>query len=938
MLADSSNVVREFVYAGFSPQRLIATGIVLAVVVALLTWWELRRARPWLTPVLVALRWAAVAVVLWMLAEPTLMTTVRHSRSKSVAVLVDASASMGVTDPGMDDGDAVRWAATGSRSPWASTVTVTDGAAVAVQAAWRSFGRFRDAFAESAGARRVTDLAARAKAQIDAATESVAGPAGGSGFAPGGKRAWAQIHGTLADDVGPKLADLADDAQSGRLLLAPDRMERVDGVAEALERVAARARRLADEAVVWYAGNADSSAADRMQAWSEMSRNEKTAVLFREANATWLQDLDARARLLCYRFDGAVLPVGRSELGRSTGADAKRERAAGGMSTDLAAAMQQIARGAAAEGVEAAVLCTDGAHNTEGDPTQVASALSGLPFIVVPIGSTEASRDVVLHHVHGPRTVFLSDRIVIDAMVDAHECAGETLRAELVAVEDSAGDGVVIDTQEIVVASETFSRRFTFEVKAERLGMHEFRVRVAELPDERSTDNNTAKVSVEVTEDKIRVLLVDYFPRWEFRYLRNLFKRDDHIVFDEYQYEPPSAGHGREGETPRLPADLNAWSQYRVVVLGDLSPAVLTAEQQDLLGRYVGDRGGTLLLIAGQDAMPGAYPGHALERMLPVDLGQRAEAEARGGYELFRTAEGAGVSALRLSSDPLEAERIWREQLPVHGLSEYAQAKPTAHVLIGARPRVRTAPAAESERAFLCWHQHGRGRVLYLAAPVTYRLRFRTGDQHHHGFWGNLLRWAVAREIAVGSKTVRLVTDKTRYQAGDDVQVTVRLAQLNGAAAQGADCRVVGSREGQVVATLDLTEDEDVPGTYTGVLKDLPVGSLTLTAAGDSVQTLLADEGHAEPVETFVTVEPEVALELRNTRCNLPLLTQVAELTGGMVVPPSGLAAAVAQLDLSPVVSETVTREAVWPQWMCLWIFLGCLTVEWSLRKLTGLA
>jgi hypothetical protein len=227
---------------------------------------------------------------------------------------------------------------------------------------------------------------------------------------------------------------------------------------------------------------------------------------------------------------------------------------------------------------------------------------------------------------------------------------------------------------------------------------------------------------------------------------------------------------------------------------------------------------------------------------------------------------------------------------------------------------------------------------VYLSAPATYRLRYRYGDRYHHRFWGQLLRWAIAREMAGGSNTVRLATDKTNYQKGQQVQVTVRLSRLDGKSVSGADCTAVARQDEQTVARVELIEDDQEPGIYKAVLPPLPTGSVTISAVGGQIQSLLAEEQYTEPVETRIMVDPDISKELRHTRCNLPLLKQIADVTGGLVLPPTALAATLSQLDLAPEVSENVTQQPLWTRWAYLWVFVGCLAAEWLIRKLAGLA
>ena len=104
------------------------------------------------------------------------------------------------------------------------------------------------------------------------------------------------------------------------------------------------------------------------------------------------------------------------------------------------------------------------------------------------------------------------------------------------------------------------------------------------------------------------------------------------------------------------------------------------------------------------------------------------------------------------------------------------------------------------------------------------------------------------------------------------------------------------------------------------------------------VGSLLASEAYSGEVETSIGIELQKTLELRNTRCNLSLLNQIAESSGGQVIPPTALKTVLSQLDLSPKVSQTVSQKPLWAKWTYLWLFLGFLTAEWIIRKLVGLA
>jgi hypothetical protein len=96
----------------------------------------------------------------------------------------------------------------------------------------------------------------------------------------------------------------------------------------------------------------------------------------------------------------------------------------------------------------------------------------------------------------------------------------------------------------------------------------------------------------------------------------------------------------------------------------------------------------------------------------------------------------------------------------------------------------------------------------------------------------------------------------------------------------------------------------------------------------------LAAEGRSDPVEQVLAVDPAINSEMNNPLCNLPLLGEIADASGGFLTQPSALKNALAHLNTVPDVTETViSREALWDRWLYLWLFIGFIAAEWFTRK-----
>jgi hypothetical protein len=335
--------------------------------------------------------------------------------------------------------------------------------------------------------------------------------------------------------------------------------------------------------------------------------------------------------------------------------------------------------------------------------------------------------------------------------------------------------------------------------------------------------------------------------------------------------------------------------------------------------------------------MPQAFAGLPLADFLPVTAADMPDPSQ--GFEVALSAEGRLNPAMQIADAADGTEQIWKEmsrQLPVYSLSSFSVPKPTAHTLMNAVSGTE-AGSGKAEKAFLCWQTVGRGRIVYLAAPTVYQLRMKYGDRYHYRFWGQLIRWSVGRDLSQGSKTVKLATDRSRSAVGESLQIMANLSDVGGQPVSNAQVQVKASTDGNAGSMLEMRPDPKIPGRYLAEFAPTDEGTLTLSASGADVAQLLASEGFPKLVETTVVVEPKQSIEMEDTRSNVPLLKQIAGLTGGQIVPPAAVEELVELTNLAPTVHEETVRHPVWDRWIFLGLLCGVLTVEWTIRKATGL-
>ena len=623
-------------------------------------------------------------------------------------------------------------------------------------------------------------------------------------------------------------------------------------------------------------------------------------------------------------------------------------------STDFADAIRQVRADIPASKLSGVVMISDGRDHSSTDLKLQCQPLKqqGVAVNSVVIGRREPLRDGQIVSVQAPSQIYHGDSVSLTASIKVDQYQGQTATVRFFDGEE------LIEEQTIEITRDQHRENVTFRHQPEEPRIHEYRVELAELPHEETAQNNSISRPVWVSHDRIRVLLIDQRPRWEFRYLRNLFAGRDQTVFLQAVLlqgdrlagvpAPPimraSAQRAFDDcEANALPLDEAEWFKFDVIILGDVAPQALGNEGIQSLERFVKDRGGALVVIAGPNQMPHAYRTTPLADVLPVLMGPPIASTARSpdqAYHFSATQEGDSHSILQRASgapEPFFPELTWRHP--------DCEAKAGASVLAYAsrdreRPHdTQTDVATQRRQALMLSHRYGTGKVLQLNFDETWRLRYGIGDRLHHEFWGQIIRWAVSERLSAGTDLVRLGTDRSLYKSRDVISVQARLLGADRNPILDASVQAKVLFENDVVRTVDLTPDPQNLGMLRGEIRDLTQsGKYRIELSGEIVDELLTLEAAGtQTVGLEIGIEASAEnLEQLDLVADDTILKQMADWTGGIV---TDLADANTVLsNLGP--KSTFVRERwtvpLWNLWPVIGLFLSGLSLEWLLRKLTG--
>ncbi len=977
---------------------------------------------------LTALRVLLLALVVGMLIQPVIALAFTETRKRTLAVLLDASASMGIADGQLPPHERLRLAEAFSvpaaRRPYrlddhADALHALREELVAELGRVDRLARSDPQLARRQLAGREKDLRQKLLGWADLAANQADGLQSVlTEFArlPQPMRA-ALMDGkaTLGKEVRDRLKSAAartGGKQAGELPAELDRLGQAlrraaEGLAQA-EAIARRAGSELDGMMYRMLGQADRAAVDAVAALSRQQL--ATAALIHKPTPTdpdagggqsLLDALGGRYDVKVYTFAGAPAeadarswadPFAAGAPAAATGPSTAPAKATPeSMRTDLAAGLRKVLSDAG--DLAGVVMLSDGQDNGPDSPEPLARQLGarGAGFWAVLAGCETPPADAGIIAVESPDTVTLGDRMYANVELKLDGLGGRRVHVSL-------HDGErVVDTREIRVRGEASRRRVQLADEPREAGMHGYRVQVRPDPAggavaEAFADNNAFALAVSVTKEKAKVLLIESRPRWEFRYLKNLFTGRDKTVRLQYVLTRPDRFFGQPAGKPvpasaarpegaeeanALPTTEPEWMKFDLIVLGDVSPADLArclpaearkaaggrppdAEAVRILRKFVTDRGGTLVLIAGPAAMPGKYAGTGLAELIPVRTAAAATSPAarpaKAGFRIALTDAGEEHVILRQDVDAGESRQVWGSLPAIYWHSRCLQAHPAAAVLAYALPAKPPAwltgpaddPHAQAERlrrrrqyhrrhALLLAATHGLGKILMLNFDRTWRLRYRVGDSRHHKFWGQVVRWATAGKLPAGTAGVRLGTDKTRYQGDDRPVVRAKIVREDFSPVVTDQVAVVVLADGKPIRRAPMEYVQDSPGLYTATLEALPAGNFRLEMDAPAAKELLGAD--AEPVRVEISVAPSAPAEQVDLAANRHLLNRLAELSDGGGVFPAYKARRVLERLPAGTIRERHEKEfRLWDSWLLLGLFCAAVTAEWILRKKAGLA
>lgn len=668
---------------------------------------------------------------------------------------------------------------------------------------------------------------------------------------------------------------------------------------------------------------------------SDSSRLNLAKALLLENDGAFLESIRQRYNLKVF----AMGPSARTISGAST----ERESAI----TDLTAtqepsrlgdSLRDILEGQRGRPTAAIIVLSDGI-TTEGKPLTEAAQYARrktIPLFLIGMASDDVPRDLALTDLLADEAAFAGDILNFDVKLTSSGYTGSATVRLL-----RLGDTEPLAEQQITLEPGAEAKVVRLSHRADRQGENEYIVEVAKREGELNTENNALTKRVLVRDEVIRVLLVQAYPSYEFRFLKQMLQR-------ELNRDQPEEGKTRGFRTVLQEADLDYVDtdksaervfpvsrdelfSYDVLILGDVNPAALSPSIMNNIYEFVTVRGGGLIFISGPRYTPAAFYDTPLAPLFPADtasiLVPDPDAVLSDSFRPKLSPLGIASPMLQLADSAAANQKLWNEQLtPIRWYVTVPSVRPGVRVL--AQHPTLVSNGGEPI-PIITLQFAGAGKVVFHATDETHRWRFRTGDVYFASYWIQTIRYLCRSKLLSGGRIAELTTDRDEYRRGEVVYLRVRFLDDRHAPQADDGVVVLVQREGGERRNVSLRRNATDRGIFEASASELRDGQYRAWIATPTLE--------GQPAAQQFTVKAPPG-ELARTQMDTAELQQSAKISGGKFYRWTEARKLLGDLPRGRQVRiESMPPSPIWNAPLLAAVFVALIGTEWLLRKRVGM-
>ena len=585
------------------------------------------------------------------------------------------------------------------------------------------------------------------------------------------------------------------------------------------------------------------------------------------------------------------------------------------------------------------VLCTDGVDRSGTDIQKLVMKARErkVPIHTVGIGDEEGIPDIELVKVDVPRTAEEDFPVEITATVKRTGNAQKKATIQLIE------NGWILESYPITLKNDV--ARVPFKFTPRHPGTIKYEVQVLPETDEPIPQNNNKTFILKVLPTKrVKVLIVSD-PDWSFKFVRRALENDPNIVLTVRYTTSKDTYGGTSGSSTQsfklYPDSKETLFNFDAIIFGNIAASEFTRTQLENTLEFVRTRGGGFLMIGGSKSLGNSvitdsYLNTPIAELLPIELelGEEpksvplhlspAQIPRPKGFKLQLTAEGKTEPLMELANSSTENLKNWDKMPTLNYYSKVKRAKAGATIL-AEHPTDRNE---FGKRILIATHNYNAGRVMVYtpSSSERWQMHMDSKDDSSERFWRQTVKWLTTAP----KSAIKLDIAKTEYTLKEPVVIEVTATDKTFTVTNDAKLRAIVVDEKGTRKELQLEQVLGKDGLYTARFIPSQYGEYTVTATG----TL--DGENLGKQQALFEVKPSFE-EFSDAALNVPLLTNLANMSGGKYYPIEQAGQLVNQIALVESATSEITDVDIWDLPLIFALILLFLCLEWFLRKRAGL-
>jgi hypothetical protein len=556
--------------------------------------------------------------------------------------------------------------------------------------------------------------------------------------------------------------------------------------------------------------------------------------------------------------------------------------------TDLSGLLQTVKSNFEGSNLTDVLLLSDGIVNHGISP-----AFVRFPFKVntLAVGDTIPELDLGIKDVISNRIAYLNNDFPIRAEIVANGLAGKATTLSL------KQNGKVIETQKVVIDSESFFKAYDFKTSSSQKGVQHYTIEIGGVAGESTARNNKRDLYIDIIDGRQSILLLALAPHPDIKALRSLITNNDNYELDVQILSINAA----------VPASSKP---YDLVILHQI-PNVL-GMGNSLVRKYIDSKTPIWYILGNQSAVPLV---NTLNRSMVINAtsGQTDRVAAR---------YNPAFQMLNLDAEGLKVlERLPPLSVP---FGEYNVSSGTETILF------QKVGTLNTNKPLLILNTASEQKVAVLAGEGIWQWRqeeyaLTNKQEVVDNLFQKLIQILSVRE---DKRKFRVFPVRQEFEAGEEV--TFQTEVYND---------IFEQIFGQEIK-LTLTDEKGVAKQYTYVhSSENPRFSISGLGEGVYRYQAVTDLRGVEEKVTGQLVVRNVDLEMSHTTADFVLLRELAANSKGEFITPSGLRAFVQKLKENRPADRLDSSEEMVELIHMKWLFfllIVLLGIEWGLRKYHG--